>query len=579
MCRSNSETPPSPAITCSTEASSDAGFDSVDSASTRACCDLTAQWWRDIPKSQVCPLSGFPIPLLPYPPFRFRLHPHCADKVVPVDGKFLVLHAMASGNLKVCGRQLGSSDISALDTYIRRCNLGRLRLGSVLELQKIAASPATSAGAREATKMELNRQAQLAQKELEKLKRIQETRLKRIQGKGAPQTSQSPQPTDLNMQIELSAGIAQVNLSDSRPPVSGSANLLTALTPAVPLASSARQGLNPDNGMSWDDNVVDWTGEALCSEHWRHYSLAAKDGDDIVARRLENASWRLWVSGSHNFNGCIIHAQELLKWMDSQLSLAHLPPQLLTKPTHMVACQPDSDPESDLPSDFESETEIGGLLLPSNPKDILRKWQTGVSLMEKRIDSCTLLDGQSRSRKQNWIWRNWALSHFSCVKPRATRTALPKTWTSESRQSRRSKLTPSEKFKTAAMAMSRVILLEDRVSLSQMPQPQELQLSQQPKQSKQSEQSKQRQQSLPCPSCSAAVVGPGAPPAWSRGGNTSEYMQPLPSDPGHRVAMWMPVVAKPGQQQGQHPSAPSIGLTGYAFQMPSHNGKKEIFRV
>merc|ERR1719161_2749533 len=35
----------------------------------------SAQWWQEYPSGQTCPLSHFPISLLPYPPFKFRRDP------------------------------------------------------------------------------------------------------------------------------------------------------------------------------------------------------------------------------------------------------------------------------------------------------------------------------------------------------------------------------------------------------------------------------------------------------------------------------------------------------------------------
>jgi len=57
------------------------------------------RWWTLSRIILTCPLTGFPIHLLPYPPFKLRVH---ADKPWPhvlVDGKFLALHLIGFDSL------------------------------------------------------------------------------------------------------------------------------------------------------------------------------------------------------------------------------------------------------------------------------------------------------------------------------------------------------------------------------------------------------------------------------------------------------------------------------------------------
>lgn len=146
------------------------------------------QWWRDSPTALLCPLSGFPVSLLPYPPFKFRKDPQFPEEFELVDGKYLVLQIIASGGHEVCGRALMRSDISALDKYIRRCNLGPLQLGSTIELQHTAATTSTP-GERASAEEKLAYVRARAQTEWRKLQRIKDQRLARLQSKdvAAPQ--------------------------------------------------------------------------------------------------------------------------------------------------------------------------------------------------------------------------------------------------------------------------------------------------------------------------------------------------------------------------------------------------------
>lgn len=118
-----------------------------------------------------CPLTHFPIALLPYPPFKFRVYPKRSSPSRLVDGKSLAMQIIVSGCLVVCHRELEPSDIEALDQYVHRCKLGPFRPSRALELSKRAVS-----GQHEAAK-ELQRFRAAARTELGKLRRIQENRL------------------------------------------------------------------------------------------------------------------------------------------------------------------------------------------------------------------------------------------------------------------------------------------------------------------------------------------------------------------------------------------------------------------
>ncbi|CAK8999012.1 unnamed protein product [Durusdinium trenchii] len=78
------------------------------------------RWWTRVRQPLVCPLTNFPIRLLPYPPFKLRCDPQKPSPHTLVDGKFLAMQLIVNG--KASGiRELTESDIHALDGYMQRC--------------------------------------------------------------------------------------------------------------------------------------------------------------------------------------------------------------------------------------------------------------------------------------------------------------------------------------------------------------------------------------------------------------------------------------------------------------------------
>lgn len=93
--------------------------------------DVTsASWWRAV--REACPLSGFPLSLLPYPPFKLPMGPGRPPKLV--DGLYLVLMVLSTWRFEALGRALHAGDASALDRHIQRCKLGPFRIGRAMEL-------------------------------------------------------------------------------------------------------------------------------------------------------------------------------------------------------------------------------------------------------------------------------------------------------------------------------------------------------------------------------------------------------------------------------------------------------------
>lgn len=137
------------------------------------------RWWSRPGLPLLCPVSEFPICLLPYPPFKLRVNPERAHPHRLVDGKFLAMQIIVTGRFEICGRTLVESDMVAIDEYTHRCKLGPYRLSRFLQLSRgIAAAKMPQPRAQAA--LELERFQDAARGELGKLRRIQENRLLQI---------------------------------------------------------------------------------------------------------------------------------------------------------------------------------------------------------------------------------------------------------------------------------------------------------------------------------------------------------------------------------------------------------------
>lgn len=131
------------------------------------------RWWEAV--QDVCPLSSFPISLLPYPPYKFNCSAKDRDgqKVVKlVDGPYLVLEVLAEWNFNVLGRPLDERDVRELDSYVRRCKLGPFRLEKALGL-------AVASSLEPRAMEELRALRQKAKERLLRLRQIQRQRLQR----------------------------------------------------------------------------------------------------------------------------------------------------------------------------------------------------------------------------------------------------------------------------------------------------------------------------------------------------------------------------------------------------------------
>ncbi|CAE7713484.1 CPK8 [Symbiodinium sp. CCMP2456] len=88
------------------------------------------RWWEEL--SDTCPISGFPIAYLPYPPCKLQVGPGKSQKFV--DGQYLLLHILSTLNFEVLGRSLTHGEIEAVDQHIKKCKLSPLRLSRAVEL-------------------------------------------------------------------------------------------------------------------------------------------------------------------------------------------------------------------------------------------------------------------------------------------------------------------------------------------------------------------------------------------------------------------------------------------------------------
>jgi len=156
--------------------------DTSSSAVGQMSMTASTRWWGDI--QDVCLLTGFPISLLPYPPFKLPSYRDPTLGVnVPtrlVDGLYLALQVLSTWRFEMLGRQLSSNDISSLDLYLKKCKLGpsSLRVGYALQLLGYS----TPASLRE-----LDQIRGKASKRLEAVRHIQRVRLSR----DAPQELQA----------------------------------------------------------------------------------------------------------------------------------------------------------------------------------------------------------------------------------------------------------------------------------------------------------------------------------------------------------------------------------------------------
>jgi len=154
--------------------------------------DGNSRWWTRSRQQLMCPLTNFPIQLLPYPPFKLRTEPWKQTPHTLVDGKFLALQLIANGRSGPGIRELLPSDLTALDEYIHRCRLGPFRPGVARGLAEQTQTAPTQAERARASK-ELQKLRSKTRSELGKLRRIQENRLAQL---STPEEEHLPEKED-----------------------------------------------------------------------------------------------------------------------------------------------------------------------------------------------------------------------------------------------------------------------------------------------------------------------------------------------------------------------------------------------
>lgn len=333
-------------------------------------------WWKDIASQELCPLTGFPLSLLPYPPFRFRLDPNNPENCQSVDAKYLVLQVIASGNLEACGRNLVDSDVVALDQHMRRCNLGRFRLSNLIKLQKDVAG-AQSSEERALAQQVLLSEQENARKQFRKLQHIQNHRLKdmKMMKKTSKKKTKS-QNRGLNRPEEkVSEAIALANLCTEPRIISW----------ADASHNVAARLMSPNINLSWLENL----------QRWRSSTESAK-GDEIMSRRMENASWRLWAASGADPSVTMLCGPDFLAELDTKAAV----PQL--KLTSSVSR--DSEGRGRQPHNRNSILQIEEFSAGKS-SEVLYNWR--VSTKDSKV---VVIDGQARSRRENQLWRLMAIS-------------------------------------------------------------------------------------------------------------------------------------------------------------------------
>jgi hypothetical protein len=164
-------------------------FSSTDEDALKG--DSESRWWTRSRQPLLCPLTNFPIKLLPYPPFKLRVDPAKPSPHKLVDGKFLAMQLIVNPRALTAIRELQASDVAALDEYVQRCKLGRFRPGLAMSLMQ-EISNASSSLEKDRLEKELEKFRSTARSELGKLKRIQENRLSQLQKEQHAESKPAP---------------------------------------------------------------------------------------------------------------------------------------------------------------------------------------------------------------------------------------------------------------------------------------------------------------------------------------------------------------------------------------------------
>ena len=159
------------------------------------------RWWTRSHQHLMCPLTNFPIQLLPYPLFKLCTEPskRSPGPYTLVDGKSLALQLIVNGRSGPGIRELLPSDLTSLDGYIRRCKLGPFRPGEARSLAEEMQTAPTEAE-RQRAGQELQKLRAKTRSEMVKLRRIQEKRLAQLK---VPEEHFSETPQESPKEVEI----------------------------------------------------------------------------------------------------------------------------------------------------------------------------------------------------------------------------------------------------------------------------------------------------------------------------------------------------------------------------------------
>ncbi|CAK9092221.1 Diacylglycerol O-acyltransferase 2B (Diglyceride acyltransferase 2B) (MrDGAT2B) [Durusdinium trenchii] len=136
------------------------------------------RWWTRT-GTVMCPLTHFPIRLLPYPPFKLRSEAPKSSPHILIDGKYLAMQLIVNGKAPAGIREMTDQDIIALDGYMQRCKLCPWRPRMAQNLAREMMSAPTQELRTEAAQ-ELRAIRSKTRAELKKLSAIQDNRLAKL---------------------------------------------------------------------------------------------------------------------------------------------------------------------------------------------------------------------------------------------------------------------------------------------------------------------------------------------------------------------------------------------------------------
>jgi len=147
----------------------------------RASPKAEVQWWKQL--SDICPITNFPVNLLPYPPFKLQIEGLKPRSTVLVDGSYLILQVLSTWCFEVLDTPLNHAQVVALDAYVRRCKLGPFRIGRAMQLLEVGTAEAMG---------ELLTLRERSTKRLDLIQHVQQARLGKVEESQVDAAPQQP---------------------------------------------------------------------------------------------------------------------------------------------------------------------------------------------------------------------------------------------------------------------------------------------------------------------------------------------------------------------------------------------------